>query len=78
MSCPIASGICSLLSYIGTLSRCPRCSVCELQFYSLARLTLYLPVSITLIMKSGFIDFVRQSAAWVAVSIQSTLSPPQG
>ena len=63
MSCPLASGICSLLSYIGTLSRCPWCSVCELQFYSLARLTLYTPESITLIMKSGFIDFVRQSAA---------------
>ena len=44
--------------------------------YSLARLTLYTPSLITLIMKSGFMLFVKQSAACVAVSIQSTRSPP--
>ena len=41
-------------------------------------LTLYTPDSISRMIKSGFIDFAKQSAACVAVSIQLTRSPPPG
>ena len=53
------------------LVQCLRC-------YNLALLTLYTPDSISRMLKSGFIDFVKQSAACVAVTIQSTLSPQPG
>ena len=42
------------------------------------KLTLYTPDSISRMIQSAFIDFVKQSAACVAVSIQSMRSPPPG
>ena len=45
---------------------------CLRNYNSLALLTLYTPDSIKRTIKSGYIDFVKQSAACVAVSIQST------
>ena len=52
----------------GTYGRLIQC----LRNYSLALLTLYTPDSIKRTIKSGYIDFVKQSAVCVTVSIQST------
>ena len=40
--------------------------------------TLYTPLLPILIMEPGFLDFVQQSAAWVALSTQSPRSPSTG